>query len=71
MYDGMCLNELTVAVVAGVAVAVLVALVAFSNPVVPSLSIMYPRGPRSDSRNHLFLKDDNFKIINSCNDMDT
>ncbi len=45
MYDGMCLNELTVAVVAGVAVAVLVALVAFSIPVVLSLSIMYPRGP--------------------------
>jgi hypothetical protein len=47
MYDGiMCLNdELMVAVVAGVAVAVLIALVAFSNPVVLSLSIMYPRGP--------------------------
>ena len=49
MYDGiMCLNELTSAVVAGVAgvaVAVVVALVAFSNPVVLSLSIIYPRGP--------------------------
>ena len=49
MYDGICLNELTVAVVAGVAsvavVAVLVALVAFFNPVVLSLSIIYPRGP--------------------------
>ena len=46
MYDGiMCLNELTVAVVAGVAVAVVVELVAFSSPVVLSLSIIYPRGP--------------------------
>ena len=45
MYDGICLNELTVAVVAGVAVAILVALVEFSKPVVLSLSIIYPRGP--------------------------
>ena len=47
MYDGvMCMNdELTVAVVANVAVAVVVSLVEFSNPVVLSLSIIYPRGP--------------------------
>ncbi len=47
MYAGvMCLNdELMVAVVAGVAVAVVVALFAFSNPVVLSLSIIYTREP--------------------------
>ena len=48
MYDDdgiMCLIELTVGVVAGVASAVVVALFAFFNPVVLSLSIIYPRGP--------------------------
>jgi hypothetical protein len=47
MYDGVvvCLMiELTVAEVANVAVEV-TAFVAFVNPVVLNLSIMYPRGP--------------------------